>query len=125
MAGSGNRRRGEDDAAPVEDRPREEVEVGPQVVAKNTPETVHGFSTSVPPARERGRTSPREQSHRRFLAVCADPASSADEHEGVLAAVLSGDPARAAAAMEEHLQVTPQEIETRPAAPGNGGPEPF
>ena len=79
--------------------------------------------TQILDALEQSLAGSREQSHRRFLAVCADPASSADEHEEVLAAVLSGDPARAVAAMEDHLQVTLQEIETRPAAPGNGDAE--
>ncbi|MDA2808046.1 FadR/GntR family transcriptional regulator [Nocardiopsis suaedae] len=81
--------------------------------------------TRILDALERSLAGSREQSHRRFLAACADPASSADEHEEVLAAVLSGDPARAVAAMEEHLQVTLQEIETRPAAAGNDDSEPL
>jgi GntR family transcriptional repressor for pyruvate dehydrogenase complex len=60
----------------------------------------------------------REQSHRRFLATAEDPAVSATGHEVVLEAVLSGDPARAVAAMEDHLQVTLREIGTRPEAAG-------
>ncbi|GAB3487314.1 FadR/GntR family transcriptional regulator [Nocardiopsis coralliicola] len=65
-------------------------------------------------ALEQSLAGSREQSHRRFLAHAADPASSADEHEELLGAVSSGDPARAVAAMEDHLQVTLQEIRTRP-----------
>ncbi|GGI10819.1 GntR family transcriptional regulator [Isoptericola cucumis] len=65
-------------------------------------------------ALERTLAGSRRESHRRYLATGADPAGSAAEHEELLEAVLSGDPSRAAAAMEEHLHVTMQEIETRP-----------
>ncbi len=74
--------------------------------------------TQILDALERSLADSREQSHRRFLATAQDPAVSATEHEEVLEAVLSGDPARAVAAMEEHLQVTLREIETRPKAEG-------
>ncbi|WP_199734801.1 FadR/GntR family transcriptional regulator [Cellulomonas sp. PhB143] len=65
-------------------------------------------------ALERTLAASREQSHQSYLASGADPAASATEHDVLLDAVLSGDPARAATEMEHHLRVTLQEIETRP-----------
>ncbi|QBI56501.1 FadR/GntR family transcriptional regulator [Streptomonospora litoralis] len=65
-------------------------------------------------ALEQSLAASREESHRRFLTTAEDPAVSATEHEVVLDAVLTGEPARAVEAMEHHLQVTLHEIRTRP-----------
>lgn len=70
--------------------------------------------TQILDALERSLAKSREESHRRYLATGADPAGSATEHEELLDAVLTGDPAQAVAAMEHHLHVTLQEIESRP-----------
>lgn len=70
--------------------------------------------TQILDALERSLADSRRQSHLRFLATARDPAVSATEHEEVLEAVLSGDPAHAVAVMEDHLQVTLREIESRP-----------
>ena len=70
--------------------------------------------TQILDALEHSLAESREESHRRYLATGADPAGSATEHEELLDAVLTGDPACAVAAMEDHLQVTLREIETRP-----------
>ncbi|OEU96284.1 GntR family transcriptional regulator [Streptomyces oceani] len=70
--------------------------------------------TQILDALERSLAESREESHRRYLASGADPAGSATEHEVLLDAVLTGDPAHAVAAMEHHLQVTLREIESRP-----------
>lgn len=70
--------------------------------------------TQILDALERSLSESREESHRRYLATGADPAGSATEHEVLLDAVLTGDPAQAVAAMEHHLQITLQEIESRP-----------
>ncbi|WP_398694428.1 FadR/GntR family transcriptional regulator [Streptomonospora wellingtoniae] len=72
--------------------------------------------TQILDALEQSLAESRERSHRRFLATAEDPAASATEHEVVLDAVLTGDPAHAVAAMEHHLQVTLHEIRTRPDA---------
>ncbi|MFI8849440.1 FadR/GntR family transcriptional regulator [Streptomyces sp. NPDC053499] len=74
--------------------------------------------TQILDALERSLAESREESHRRYLATGADPARSATEHEELLDAVLTGDPAQAVAAMEYHLQITMQEIESRPEADG-------
>ncbi|GAA4917047.1 FadR/GntR family transcriptional regulator [Streptomonospora salina] len=74
----------------------------------------NGSLTQMLDALEQSLAQSREQSHRRFLATAEDPAASADEHDVVLEAVLTGDPARAVAAMEHHLEVTLHEIQTRP-----------
>lgn len=77
--------------------------------------------TQILDALERSLGESREESHRRYLATGADPAGSATEHEELLDAVVTGNPAQAVAAMEYHLQVTLHEIETRPE--GNEGNE--
>lgn len=82
----------------------------------------NGSLTQILDALEQSLAGSREQSHRRFLATAEDPAVSATEHEEVLEAVLSGDPARAVEAMEHHLQVTLREIETRPSPGGAEAP---
>ncbi|MFD1719610.1 FadR/GntR family transcriptional regulator [Georgenia deserti] len=76
----------------------------------------NGSLAQILQALEKSLAASRERSHRRYLDGGGDPAGSATEHEELLEAVLSGDPSRAAAAMEHHLQVTLHEIETRPDA---------
>jgi GntR family transcriptional repressor for pyruvate dehydrogenase complex len=56
----------------------------------------------------------REENHRASLRSAADPATWVDEHEQLLDAILNGDPHDAVTAMEEHLNLSLREIETRP-----------
>ncbi|HEY6494801.1 MAG TPA: FCD domain-containing protein [Trebonia sp.] len=56
----------------------------------------------------------RVEHHRAALRRGDDPAVFHNEHQEVLEAILSGDPQRAVSAMESHLDLSLQEIESRP-----------